>query len=71
MIAIEYLKQLPFRIWGAKSLASNSELRRWLKDGAVDINGKRPQPNDEIQFPITRLVFFSHKPRQTTIWREE
>lgn len=37
--------------------ASNSELRRWLKKGSVLINGAYPQPEDEVVFPISHLVF--------------
>lgn len=39
-------------------IASNSERRRWLQNKAVIINGERPNWDDEIEFPITQLVFF-------------
>lgn len=49
--------------------ATNSELRRWLNDGAIEINGKRPKADDIIKFPITSLVFFpkSNSNRRTIV----
>lgn len=46
---------------------SNSEIRRWLQQNAVIINGKKPQPGDDIEFPIYSLIFFpkSQKSRCT------
>ena len=46
---------------------TKSEVKRWLKNKAVIINGKRPKSNDEIKFPITELVYFSNSKRRTTI----
>ena len=46
---------------------SNSELRRWLKNGAVIVNGQRPKPGDTIEWPITELVFFPSGIQKTTI----
>ena len=70
MKAIEYLKDLP-REWlpknGIGTPVSNSELGRWLKDGAVVINESRPKSLDEVTFPIKRLVFFPKGKRKTTI----
>jgi hypothetical protein len=43
--------------------ASNSDLRRWLCNKSVLINGKRPGPFDPIEFPITELVFFPKNDR--------
>lgn len=37
---------------------SKGERRRLLQNKAVQINGKRPAPDDEICFPIRELVFF-------------
>ena len=72
MDAIEYLKALP-RDWLPKSVGhgirppSNTELRTWLKEGAIIINGAKILPNDEITFPITELIFFPKGIRRTTI----
>lgn len=37
---------------------SNAELRRWLQKGSVLVNGKRPGPGDEVEWPIRLLVYF-------------
>ena len=42
-----------------KKTVSNSEVRRWIKNGSILINGKRPTSIDwKIDFPITQLVLF-------------
>jgi len=73
MTALEYLKNLP-RKYLPKSLEhgircpSNGELRRWLNDKGISINGERPKANENILFPIQQLVFFPKSKRKTTIW---
>lgn len=49
--------------------ASNSEIRRWLLNKAVIINGQHLAWDQEIEFPVTSLVFFprSEKKRTTVI----
>lgn len=47
--------------------ASKSELRRWLRNHAVVINGKKPGEHDEIEFPIKELVFFPNGKRKCTM----
>lgn len=75
MRAFEYLRELP-RDWLPKSLEhgikspSNGELKRWLLDKSIIINGKTPVPSDEITFPITELVFFPTSKRRTTIVKD-
>ena len=54
-----------------KGIASNSQLNRWLKQGAVRINGLFAKPTDEIRNPIDDLVFFPGAKRQTTLWNTE
>lgn len=62
MNAIEYLKTLTYLLHSEEGnelgRPSNSELYRWLMKGSVIINGKKPKPKDEIEFPIYELVFF-------------
>ena len=76
MKALSYLKSIP-RTWMPLSIerpcqqVSNSEIVRWLKSGSVIINGKRPLPLDEVEFPITELVFFPSGKRKTTIIKEK
>lgn len=38
--------------------ASNGEVKRWLLNKAVVIDGKHLQPQDEVDFPVTQLVIF-------------
>lgn len=38
---------------------TNSEIRRWIKNGSIQINGQRPTDIEfQIEFPITDLVLF-------------
>jgi hypothetical protein len=70
MTAHEYLKSLPhlpYRQGMKGTHPSNGELFRWLDSGSVIINGKKPKPNDEIDFPITELVFFPSGDRVTML----
>lgn len=74
MIAIEFLKQYHYLPVSATKVPfchpSNSELRRWLKDKAVLINGVYPNAGDEIAYPIKELIFFPKGKRRTTIIKE-
>ena len=48
--------------------ASNRELRQWLNDGAVLINGAKPKPDDEVGDSITKFVLFpKHDKKRVTI----
>ncbi len=76
--AIEFLKSYPYLPVALKrgtgreifGRPSNSELVRWLNDGAVVINGIKPKPNDFIEYPIKELVFFPNGKRRTTLIKE-
>jgi len=74
MNALEFLISLrpsvPMGSVGTKPVeASSSQIRRWLSDKAVVINGERPGPKEEVLFPITSVVFFPKSPdRKTTVW---
>lgn len=50
-------------------IASNSEKRRWLDNGAVLINGQAAKPDDYMSSfrPIKSLVFFPNG-RRVTMW---
>lgn len=52
-------------------LPSNGELRRWLNNGAVLVNGSRPKPGDEIVWPIWQLIYFQGTESRVTILNEE
>ena len=69
--AFEYLKSisLPVSTEGGNYLRgrpSNGEIKRWLSKGSVIINGRRPGPEDKINFPIKQLIFFPNGKRRTT-----
>lgn len=42
--------------------ASASELKRWLQNGAVIVNGDKIDWNEEMDFPIFSFVLFPKKP---------
>lgn len=46
---------------------SNGEVRRWIKNKAVRINGKIPDEKGFVEFPVTSLVFFPKGDRRTTL----
>jgi hypothetical protein len=46
---------------------SNSELRRWLRDGNVLVNGKRLAPDTSVVWPIWQLIFFPETKSQITL----
>lgn len=62
MTALEFVISMrpavPMSIEGDCKPASNSEIRRWLEQSAVVINGVKPKPKDLITFPVTSLIFF-------------
>lgn len=48
--------------------ASNSEVRRWIKNGSIRINNKQPRDiRDLVQFPVIQLSFFSKKKGKITV----
>lgn len=72
MNALTYLNNLrpaiPYSAEKPCSLASNGELRRWMDNGSVLINGERVTWNEEIDFPVCSLVFFpKSEKRKTTL----
>jgi len=70
MNALSFLNNLrpaiPFSIEKPCKPASNSELRRWMQNGSVLINGERVNWDEEIDFPVFSLVFFPNSPRRKT-----
>ena len=58
---------LPMSVEKPCTQATNSELRRWIKDGAVLFNGERVVWDEEVDFPLISLVFFPSGKRRTTI----
>lgn len=62
MTALEFLismrPALPMSVENPCKQASNSEIRRWLDQSSVIINGVKPKSKDVVNFPVTSLVFF-------------
>jgi len=72
LTALQYLislrPALPMSAENPCTHASNSEIRRWMQQGAVLCNGERLEPNEPIDFPVFSLVFFPKSAnRRTTI----
>ena len=44
-----------------KGKVSNSELKRWIKNKALTIDGNKVKWDDEISFPINSLTLFTKK----------
>jgi len=71
--AYTYLARVAASIGGFQSkerpgnMASNSEIRRWLTNHSVVINGQTPGPKDLITYPVLELVLYPKKPGRVTI----
>lgn len=62
------MKCCPTSTEGRRMRPSNAELRRWCKDRAVMFNGERiTDPDEELLFPVTSLVFFPKGDRRVTV----
>lgn len=46
------------------SKASKSELKRWLENGVVEVNGEKLEWNEPMDFPIFQLVLFPTNPHK-------
>ena len=71
MTAFEYLKSLKYLPGSTENKhygrPSNSEIRRWLLNGSVIIDGDKPKPDDIVYLPIWELIFFPNSKRKTTM----
>ena len=53
---------------GKTAPPSNGEVKRWLQNGAVQINGRRIGPEDPvIREHVQSLVFFPASTKRTTV----
>lgn len=72
MTAYEYIKSfkhLPHGCYDLKAhKISNRQIMLRLKEGAITINGLKPQPYDEVVSPIKELVFYKGKKNQVSIF---
>lgn len=48
--------------------ASTSELKRWLQNGAVVVNGEKLIWNEEMNFPINSVVLFPTSKNKVTLF---
>ena len=72
MNALSFILQLrpaiPMSLEKPCTIASNSEVKRWLDGGMVEVNKIRPKAIDKINFPISSIVFFpKSKQKRTTL----
>lgn len=65
---IHHIGVIPMSIEQPCKQPTNAEIKRWLDQGAVIINGIRPKAKDRVNFPIRQLVFFPKSfNRRTTV----
>lgn len=67
LAVIKHIGVIPMSVERKCEHPSGLELRRWLDQGAVIINGKTPKAAEEVEFPIEQLVFFPNAKRRTTV----
>lgn len=72
MNGMQYLQSLrpaiPMSVETPCAATSNGELKRWMLNGAVHLNGRRLLPNDEVKpCHVRSLVFFPSSKRKTTL----
>ena len=69
MNAWEYLRELhtvcEFHSKEREGKATNSELKRWLQNQSVMLNGRRIKWNEEVNFPVEQLILFPKRNRIT------
>lgn len=46
--------------------ASSSELKRWIENGALVVNGEKVAWDERIDFPVNSVVLFPNHP--VTLW---
>ena len=46
---------------------SGGQIKRMLENKAVTINGKKPGPKDQVEFPIFELIFCKGSKSQVTL----
>lgn len=59
---------LPMSVEAPCQQASNSEVRRWCRDKAVLLNGRRVAADEDVTFPVTQLVLFPKGARRCTLF---
>ena len=65
---LDYIGVVPMSIEKPCTYPSKSEIKRWLNQSSVVINGAKPKAEDDVEFLITELVFFpKSKTKKTTV----
>lgn len=64
---IKLLPAIPMSVERPCTHPSNSEIRRWINDGAVRINFERWKADEEMPPLVYSLVFFPNGARRTTM----
>ena len=71
MTAWMYLRELnsvcQFHSKEREGKVTNSELKRWLQNQSVLLNGRRIKWNEEVDFPVKELVLFPKKNKTTIL----
>lgn len=72
MFMRDEMKCFPYGVEGRSSgPATNSEIIRLIKTGAIEINGEQPRDfKAPMPFPIRSLIIFPKGKRRTTIYEE-
>ncbi len=60
------IEQPPTKDNPAQSM-SNGELKRYMQQGGVLVNGEKIAPDELIDFPVFSLVFFPKSAKRTTL----
>jgi hypothetical protein len=63
----DFLPATEARQKGQGIFASNSEKRRWIERGSVEIDGEKATINDIAPFPWERVVLHPNGVRRTTL----
>lgn len=59
---------VPMSVEKPNTVPSNSELRRWLQQKSVCVNGATPQPDDLIELPVKQLQYFPKSAKRRTTY---
>jgi hypothetical protein len=59
LIQLNEVCQFQSREGGKIGIVSNSELRRWINNGVLSINGIKVTENKNIVFPIKSVTLFT------------
>ncbi len=64
---IESIGVIPMSVEKPCTRPTRSEIRRWIAQKSVVINGVTVDTKSVVEYPITQLVFFPKGKRKTTV----